>query len=182
METVADLANAALEHDLRKLYNAPHRLDTVAKTPPAGTREPKAVQSNPQCTKNKLQQWDVYVDDFLGLSQGNPSPQRMIKRALLHALDQVFRPLNVNDNTHRQELASLKKLWKGDGTWTTLKEILGWLIDTITGTIELTPHQKQCLDDILTEILATRKKVPVQLWHKVLGELRSMTIAIPGAR
>ena len=58
----------------------------------------------PSTTANKiiqcpLQYWDVYIDDFLGLIQGNKYHRRRIKRALLHAMDKVFRPLDPADNT-----------------------------------------------------------------------------------
>ena len=54
-------------------------------------------------------------------------------------MDKVFYPLDPDDIPHRQEPASIKKLWKGDGAWDTRKIILGWIIDTTKGTIELPP-------------------------------------------
>ena len=59
--------------------------------------------------------------------------------------------------------------------------ILGWTLDTLRGTIELPAHRKLRLHDILTETLQ-RKCVSVQSWQKLLGELRSMIIGIPGGQ
>ena len=57
-----------------------------------------------------LQYWDLYVDDFSGLVQGNKYRRRRIKQALLHAMDKVFCPLDPDDNLYRQEPASVKKI------------------------------------------------------------------------
>jgi hypothetical protein len=55
----------------------------------------------------------VYVDDFLGMVQGGTRTRRRVKRALLHTLDTVLRPLDADDSPHRQEPASVKKIAKG---------------------------------------------------------------------
>ena len=191
-ETVADLANATLSRP-RESSDRPHRLDALAETPIAGdaeanghhtsgaTSEPTPTSDNPKFHR-PLQYWDVYVDDFLAVAQGNKSRLRWIKRTLLHSLDRVFRPLHVEDLRTRQEPASIKKLKKGDATWSTRKVMLGWLIDTMRETIELPPHRIKRLKEILSSIAPRQKVVDEKLWHKVLGELRSMAIAIPGAR
>ena len=97
-------------------------------------------------------------------------------------MDKVFRPLDSDDNPHRQEPASVKKLLKGDGTWDTRKILLGWIIDTVNSTIELPPHHITRLQAILASVTPKMKVIAVKQWHKILGELRSMSIAIPGAR
>ena len=191
-ETVADLANEALRHDIARLHKAPHRLDTVSETPPPTECTDTAPPPARECTPvphhagpkllRPLQYWDVYVDDFLALAQGNKRRRRMIKRALLHSLDSVFRPLETGDVPTRQEPASVKKLKKGDATWATRKVMLGWLIDTVRGTIELPAHRIERLSEILSLVKPQQKVVDEKEWHKVLGELRSMAIAIPGAR
>ena len=96
-------------------------------------------------------------------------------------MDKVFRPLEQGDNPHRQEPASIKKLLKGDGTWDTCKIILGWIIDTVDGTIKLPPHRVARLNAILASVSPTMKVIAVKQWHTIFGELRSMSIAIPGA-
>ena len=125
-ETVADLANAtaATAHD-----PSPHRLDAVSETAvPYRAPTPTEVSSDVavplpppggDCRHRRRQPLshnDVYVDDFLSAVQGNPKRRQRHKRILLHALDEVFRPLAPGDNPHRQEPASVKKFRKGDGT------------------------------------------------------------------
>jgi hypothetical protein len=125
-ETVANLAN----HNMRdKLASSPHRLDDVSETPPpAAATVPRAragqaptrlpPKSSPAGRPAPpVKRWDVYVDDLIGMVQGNRAHQRDAKRVLLHALDSVFRKLETTDNPHRQEPASIKKLLKGDATW-----------------------------------------------------------------
>ena len=122
------------------------------------------------------------MDDFCGLVQGNIWTRRWVKRILLRSLDRVFRPLDKHDNKFRQEPASLKKMKQGDATWTTSKVILGsWLIDTTSKTISLPPHRVDRLREILNSIALNQKTIATNDWHKVLGELRSMSIALPGS-
>ena len=190
-ETVADLANAAITSNQPQ---PPHRLDTVAETPPAPepitpapapvgpTRHTPAHQTRTGFRQQPLAYWDIYVDDFVGLVQGNTRRRTKVKRALLSSLDQVLRPLDPTDSPHRQEPASIKKCRKGDATWATRKIVLGWLLDTLQLTVELPPHRITRLHDILASIRPTQRRIATKTWHKILGELRSMTLAIPGAR
>ena len=71
---------------------------------------------------------------------------------------------------------------KGDACWSTTKVVLGWVIDTVMGTIELPEHRRARLLTILQSIKPGQRRVSTQTWHKVLGELRSMAIAVPGSR
>ena len=148
-----------------------------------------ATPSNPNKTNYNLgklhkpvRQWDLYVDDYLGQCQGGKRVRKGVKRALMHSLDKIFRPLSPDDNPHRQEPASIKKLKKGDATWSTRKTMLGWIIDSVKSTISLPAHRVERLQAILDAIAPNQRYVPTKQWHKVLGELRSMAIAIPGAR
>jgi hypothetical protein len=128
-----------------------------------------------------LSLWDVYVDDFLGLVQGSKARRRSVKNAMLHALDSVLRPLDAEDSAHRQEPASLKKMSKGDATWTMIKKILGWILDTINRTISLPAHRRERIVAILDSVSPTQKRISLKKWQQILGELRSMAIAIPAA-
>ena len=67
-----------------------------------------------------------------------------------------------------------------DATWTTSKVILGWLIDTTAKTIKIPPHRIDRLSEILHSIAPDQKTIAAKDWHKVLGELRSVSIALPG--
>ena len=124
---------------------------------------------------------DVFMDDFIAMAQGGSNRQR-VRNLLLHAVDQVFRPNDFHDPTTRREPVSLKKLRKGDVSWSTIKTILGWIINTTAMTIALPPHRQERLGEILASIPVTQKRTTVKKWHKLLGELRSMSLALPGAR
>jgi hypothetical protein len=124
---------------------------------------------------------DVFVDDFIALCQGQSS-RPAVRRTLLHAVDAIFRPTDYYDGPHRREPVSLKKLHQGDLSWSTVKTILGWIINTATMTIHLPPHRVTRLGEILASIPKSQKRTSIKKWHKVLGELRSMSLALPGAR
>ena len=198
-ETTTDLANAVLNGRMDTVVSLPHRLDAVSETPEPTTTKPPDPTTNskvpsiqaisiPTCPSDSIKYqkpvryWDVYVDDFLGLAQGGKQARLKIKRALLHSLDRIMRPLSKGDNPNRQEPASIKKLLKGDGTWCTRKVMLGWIVDTKQGTIELTPRRQARLHQLLEDIKPGQKLIATKTWHKVLGELRSMALALPGAR
>ena len=124
---------------------------------------------------------DVYVDDFLLLAQTHSQTQRVL-RTTLHAIDKVLRPLAPDDPSTRTEPASVKKMLKGDACWSTRKRILGWDVDTRAQTLHLPPHRLERLYQLLDAIRPPRKRVATKLWHQLLGELRSMALALPGAR
>jgi hypothetical protein len=48
--------------------------------------------------------------------------------------------------------------------------------------IHLPPHRVEHLAEVLASIPITQKRTSVKKWHKVIGELCSMTLALPGAR
>ena len=63
-----------------------------------------------------------------------------------------------------------------------MKLVLGWIIDTETMAIHLPPHRVERLAEVLANIPITQKRTSVKEWHKVLGEFRSMALALHGAR
>lgn len=189
-ETAADLANSWIQH---RVPATPHRLEQLANTPTAVTDShstPKAAQAPPvpappftaHSRRPPLAYIDVYMDDFVALVQGKPSRRRYVRQLLMQAVDTVFRPKDVSDPSHRQEPISEKKLRKGDGCWETTKTVLGWCLDTIHHTISLTPRRYNRLQEILDSLPRTRKRVRTKDWHQIMGELRSMSLAIPGLR
>ena len=191
-ETIADLANSRLGDP--SYQPSPHPLDDLAASvqlphhprespsrlaevsvPVPTTRDPCLPTDTPP-----LQYVDIFVDDFMSLAQ-EPFLRR-VRRGLLHAIDDVFRPNDGNDSEFRREPVSLKKLRAGDCSWDTVKLVLGWVIDTVTMTIHLPQHRVDRLWEILNTIPRHQKRTSVKKWHQVLGELRSMSIALPGSR
>jgi hypothetical protein len=90
--------------------------------------------------------------------QGNRAHRKHVKRVLLHVLDSVFRKLETTDNPHRQEPESIKKMLKGDATWSTRKTILEWVVDTIKMTVELPPHRVERLFELLDSVSPCQRR------------------------
>ena len=156
-ETIADLANRRLRdssyspprHALDDLAarsdaGSSERLPPAVRLPGASVARPiersppaaklpgtsVAVQSKRDpslpTTGPPVQYVDIFVDDFVGLGQQPTS--RGVRKTLLHAIDHVFHPLGPNDSPFRREPVSIKKLRQGDGSWGTIKLVLGWII------------------------------------------------------
>ena len=128
---MADLANTALREQT-PLLCTPHRLDHVSESTVPGldrpfTGHPDINHNRVVKSKGALAYIDIFVDDFLGITQGNKAQQEEVKRALLHSLDDVLRPLSPMDLPTRQDPGSLKKIKQGDSTWATQKICWGGL-------------------------------------------------------
>lgn len=185
-ETACDRANDLLRTRTDKRLNQVHRLEAVASTPPADAepfvaharRLPPTIHAQGRAPVAKV---DVYVDDFLLMAQ-TASQRRQVLRATLAGIDEVLRPVSPSDPSHRKEPASLKKMLKGDACWDTRKRILGWDIDTQALTLRLPVHRLERLHALLDWLAPPRKRLAIKRWHQLLGELRSMSLAIPGTR
>ena len=134
METITDVANRAF---LTRQCGPPgHRLEAAAaaqdRLSPATPPAPGGNRRRPPLVRG-----DVYVDDFIVAAQGDTQRLGAIRRTMFGTIDHVFRPLGPTDPPSRQEPISTKKLGRGDGAWDTRKEILGWELDTVAGTITL---------------------------------------------
>jgi hypothetical protein len=197
-ETVADLAN-----DLPASLSLPkHPLEDVASTNPVLSLPEISLSSDSQCDPSRSRSTtdakpplshvlrpfrrpvalhDIYMDDFISLVQGSPRRRRQHIRGLLHSIDQVFRPLDDHDSPLRQHVPSIKKFQKGDGSLQVVKSVLGWIINTVDGTLELPPHRRQRLTEIFAEVKG-QSRLALSKWHKILGELRSMSIGVPGSK
>ena len=195
-ETIADLANDVAHSTWSP---PPHPLEVAAATAPVADtaltltmpappssqlalQRPVPVPTSVRARRRRrpLRYADVFVDDEILVAQGDLASLNAFRRRLLHLNDQVFRPNDAaDDSSTRREPISLKKLGKGDACWATRKLVLGWLVDTLKGTIELPPHRHDRLNHILSTTLASRR-VSTKAWHKLLGELRSMVLGIPG--
>jgi hypothetical protein len=129
------------------------------------------------CHPHPIKNWDVYVDDFINAAQGNSKHWRHVKRVLLESLDLVLGPLDQHDvpppltGTHFSQEYAGRRCNLG--------------------------HSESCsgMDDryycyghptagssILDSIAPTQCRTMVNKWHKLMGDLRSMVIAIPGGK
>ena len=191
-ETVADLANTLpkgspqLPHRLEKLVETPpeHDVDLppVAATSSALPGPTDALPLDPLWVfDTPVDHHDMCVDDFCSAVQGNVHRRRNHQRRLLHSIDAIFRPLQSHDPPSRKDPASHKKLKQGDAYCATRKIILGWTLDAVLSVIALPPHRHTRLLEIFQE-LRGKRRISIRQWQKVLGELRSMVLAIPGGR
>jgi hypothetical protein len=180
-EKITDLANQRLKEG--HLSNDDrHRLDEAADTYMVDAPEPQWWTGSAMTGAAPLAAFDVYVDGFIGVAQGTKPHLKRVRRTLFETVDQVLRPLDLSDQgTQREEPVSVKKLRKGDGAWATRKVILGWLVDTVQLTIELTPRKVSRLTEILS-IPTTKKRMSLRRWQQMLGQLRHYTFAIPSGR
>ena len=191
-ETIADLANLRI---FQRRRSPPHRLDDLADslsmdtialptTPPPFAHSVPTPGINPDLPlhSRRLATVDVFVDDFIAAAQGPAATLTNLRRTLMHSIDAVFRPLTPQDPPLRTEPISVSKLLKGDACWSTCKKILGWVIDTVGMTITLPARRLQRLHDLLASIPSTRKRMALHTYYQLLGELRSMALALPGAR
>ena len=125
---------------------------------------------------------DACVDDFLGLAQGPRNRRRHVRCTLFHTLDKVSRPLDRQDTKQRKEVLSLKELEAGYCSWYTFHTMLGWIVDSVNMTITLLPHRVVRLKEIILSIPCIQHRVVIDKWHRVLSELRSMALSLPGSR
>jgi len=186
-ETAADLSNSAL---------ACPEVDNFVTLPP----HPVEVQSQQPATpvpqllhhatsyvgppgallQNPIQYTDVYMDDFIALAQ-----QPCLRRVLHHTLKgilSVFRDdPHKDDPATRRHIISTSKMAKGEAAWSTRKVILGWLLDSAAGTLQLQPHKAQRLGELLAEF-QQKRRTSRKKWQSLLGELRYMATALQGTR
>lgn len=152
-----------------------HARPTSAAPAPLATADDVHVAPAPLATA------DVYVDDFILVAQTKRWQARLMREAL-HAIDTILRPLQSHDPPTRKEPVSVKKLRQGDAHWSHQKQILGWIIDTVDGTLTLPPHRLQRFLELLDSVTPNTKRMATKRWHQILGELRSMALGLPGAR
>ncbi len=125
-------------HDAAQmLLNSPselpvHPLEHLC-LPPAGTFPDLMVDNH----DHFLQLLDVYVNNFIGLLQAPSLAQALhFTCVILHGIHKVFPPAHITGHQDDKPIA-LKKLHQGNGTWSTSKEILGWIFDGINHVISL---------------------------------------------
>ena len=194
-ETAADLTNELLIAAPQD--PAPHRLDEAADTrgPAPPSLLPTATSADLDSTgvpapsirsqgplQAPLAYVDAFVDDYILAAQGSKQQRRDVRRTLFHCIDAVLRPLEPGDNPNRKEPISVSKLAKGDARWATRKVILGWVLDTVQRTIELPHHRWERLQALLDAFPRHQRRTSRRKWQQLLGELRSMVLAIPGGR
>jgi hypothetical protein len=182
-ETIADLAN----QDLQRNKRVPkHPLEKAAAVTDFEVKDEAPVRPIPKSHRPltyrcPLCKVEVFVDDFIGMGQDHPSNPLHNQRAVLcHYIDKVFRPNQKGDNEYRKEPQSQSKMAKGDASWHTVKEALGWNWGATSKTLQMKEKRVRKALDLLDEVLAC-KRVSVKRWQQVVGVLRSLQPGMSGS-
>ena len=138
-------------------------------------------RNSPQQRSATVAKVDVYLDDFVSVVQGGPTERRKMSRHIFPSIDRVFRPNNKGD-THHKDPISWNKLGKGDAVWSTQKTVLGWNLDTATHLLLLPAKRSSKVNDELAALSPSARTASLKRWQTILGFLRSIIPAVPGAR
>ena len=106
------------------------------------------------------------MDDLISAVQGVPDCQHRFFDGIVRALKWLFLSLPVE----LKDSVSVKNLVAGEGDYTCVKEVLGWILDTEAGTITL-PERN--IEDFLTlvEIPATQRRMGRKYLERLVGKL-----------
>ncbi|CAB9528600.1 hypothetical protein SEMRO_2270_G321400.1 [Seminavis robusta] len=97
--------------------------------PPAPANPQEAMDPLPTVNDEDLHhffhQFEVYVDDYVGLLQSTDvNALRHHSRALLHAIHQIFPPPVATGHAGEEPISEKKLILEGEGIWGTVKEML----------------------------------------------------------
>ena len=182
-ETVADLTNEDLRRNKRFV---PHpsaelagALDFVVEDSHETRPIPRSHQS--PLHKKPIHKVEVFVDDFIGIGQDHPqNPLSNQRAALSHNIDKIFRPNRPGDLKYRKEPQSQTKMAKGDASWHTLEEALGWNWGAKSKTLQLKPKRAKKAIALVNEVINS-KRVELKTWQQVIGVLRSLQPGLTGS-
>jgi len=176
-ETVADSSNDDVRHST--VY-PDHDLLQTCQQPPLDTQHQSfhdtALQPLGDTSSPPLAYTDIYMDDFCLLAQ--PPCHINTLNTVLHNITRVF-----HDPPHspRQHVVSHSKIAKGDAAWSTTKRLLGWDVDTRAMTLSIPPPRQAKLIAHIASF-DNRKRVSRRRWQQLIGELRSVALALPSAK
>ena len=114
------------------------------------------------------------MNDVISVVQGGPNHQHRFFDGTSRALKWLFPSLPGE----LKDLVSLKKLVAGEGDWTCVKDVLGWILDTEAGKVTL-PERN--LEELLTlvDIPANQRKMGQKDLERLVQKLRSMHLTVP---
>ena len=126
---------------------------------------------------------EVYMDDFIGLVIPTSLNQlRHYSNAVMFGIHDIFPPDSNDDN----DPISTKKLDKLDGSWATVKDILGLTFDGVDKTVWLEESKRDALLTIITGWLRSGRDknfgIPFTEFQSVISKIRHAFITIPAGR
>ena len=116
------------------------------------------------------------MDDVISAVHGVPDCQHQVFDGKVLALKWLFPSLPGE----LKDSVSVKKLVAGEGYWTCVKEVLGWILYMETRTFTLLERK---LEELLTlvDIPVTQRRMGRKDLELLVRKIRSMHLAVPGA-
>ena len=120
--------------------------------------QPNPENLPPQC----IHSFEVFVNNFICTAESSKrATLQHLSRAMLHGIHVIFSPPNITQYNGFDPISEVKQE-KGEGTWSTEKEILAWDFNGVAGTIclPLKKYEKNriLVKDILWKSACTRKQ------------------------
>ena len=139
---------------------------------------PKALTSTAPDTPVTI--LEVFVDNFItGTNQLEEKHLKHLSRCMLHGVHSIFPPSEITQHGGRDSIAK-NKLDKEDGRWEEVKEILGWMVNGATYTIQLPPNKVDKVFHRLTKIKKFKRKIPRKALDQLAGSLEHASFGILG--
>ena len=99
---------------------------------------------------------------------------------MLHGIHTIFPPPSVSGHNGFDPISE-GKLEKGEGTWSTTKEILGWVFDGKRATIQLPPPKCEKIITLIKKICNTKRSA-LRTFQQLAGKLQHASFGMPGGR
>jgi hypothetical protein len=125
--------------------------------------------------------FEVFVDDFVGYTNnGSFEHLTKVSRAMIHGIHSIFPPPEISKHNGEDPISE-SKIEKGEGIWSTEKEVLGWIFDGVAYTMRL-PEKK--IKDIILQIrkILQKKRPSLNRYQRLAGKLQHASYGLPGGR
>lgn len=124
---------------------------------------------------------EVFVDDFIAATNSTDFKHlQHFSRAMLFGVHSIFPPPEISGHQGEDPI-SQKKLQQGDGSWTSTKEILGWLIDGANFTLQLLPEKCTIIAKLIKK-LCKQQHCSLLKFQELAGKLQHASFGIPGGK
>ncbi|MCA1807601.1 MAG: hypothetical protein LC687_07120, partial [Actinobacteria bacterium] len=137
---------------------------------------------DPENRKKFLHLFECFVDDYIALLQSTDETiLRHHSRALLHAIHQIFPPPEATGHDGEDPISHKKLVLEGEGIWDTVKEILGWIFDGTSRTMQLPAKKVLFLRETIKTALRSGN-IETKKFESLIGKCQHACLGIPGGR
>jgi hypothetical protein len=116
----------------------------------------------------------------MSLAQGTACRRTQHRRAVLHSLDQIFRPKDASDPAFRKYVPSLKTFRQGCACYATRKTLLSWIVYSVLGIVALPAHRYERLLAIFDELHGLHR-ISLKNGTRCLGSFEACHPGRPGS-